>query len=167
MTIPRSTNLVTCCGKRATTRLHVLAKGQFTIFTIQAFSGCALFGSLVWFVSTEAQVLLSSAVQRQNSTGRSVGASPGRSIPPSPPDALNPVAIIVYRTFSLRPITSSVVSAHPRGADSRKRSNCCIADHHFAVRGPDVALLHNCGVNMPQDPLNGLVGNSKLVKVCR
>ena len=65
--------------------LHVLTEGQFTIFTIQAFSGCALFGSLVWFVSPEAQVLLSSAARGQNCAGRSVRACRGRSIPPSPP----------------------------------------------------------------------------------
>jgi len=70
-------------------RLHVLTEGRFTIFTTPPFSGCALFGSLVWFVSPEAQVLLSSAARGQNCAGRSVEASRGLSIPPSPPDLWN------------------------------------------------------------------------------
>ena len=53
-------------------------------------------------------------------------------IPPSPPDVLSPVPIVVYLAFFLFSITSIAVSRHPErcilGAYSRDRSNCCIAD---------------------------------------
>ena len=41
---------------------------------------------------------------------------PGVRIPPSPPDVLSPVSIVVYLTFPFASITSPAVSEYLRGA---------------------------------------------------
>src|SRR5436309_5641706 len=88
-------------------------------------------------------------------------------IPPSPPDLLKPDLHndLPHTPTSVSHITC-FLSAPPRCIFERSLK-LLHRGRYFRARGFDVAILRNCHVGVPQDSLDGLVGDSKLVKIRR